>query len=67
MRAVDRADALYAATGTAARSPDWLRAKALGVGPEITGVAVSRKDAGYEGRCASWRTRLWPGWAATRA
>ena len=26
--------------------------KALGVGPEITGVAVSRKDAGYEGRCA---------------
>ena len=27
-------------------------AKALGVGPEITGVAVSRKDAGYEGRCA---------------
>ena len=44
---------LYAATGTGGTLAGLVAGhKALGVGPEITGVAVSRKDAGYEGRCA---------------
>ena len=44
---------LYVATGTGGTLAGLVAGhKALGVGPEITGVAVSRKDAGYEGRCA---------------
>ena len=44
---------LYAATGTGGTLAGLVAGrKALGVGPAITGVAVSRKDAGYEGRCA---------------
>lgn len=44
---------LYAATGTGGTLAGLVAGrKALGVGPEITGAAVSRKDAGYEGRCA---------------
>ncbi|MFR6025772.1 MAG: 1-aminocyclopropane-1-carboxylate deaminase/D-cysteine desulfhydrase [Christensenellales bacterium] len=59
---------LYVATGTGGTLAGLVAGhKALGVGPEITGVAVSRKDAGYEGGAQSWRTRLWPGWAATHA
>ena len=44
---------IYAATGTGGTLAGLVAGnKAMGGGAEIVGVAVSRKDEGYEGRCA---------------
>ena len=44
---------VYAATGTGGTLAGLVAGhQALEAGPEIVGVAVSRKDEGYEGRCA---------------
>ena len=45
---------VYAATGTGGTLAGLVAGhQALEAGPEIVGVAVSRKDEGYEGRCAA--------------
>lgn len=47
-------DCIYAATGTGGTLAGLVAGKRLlGLRAAVTGVAVSRKDAGYEGRCAS--------------
>lgn len=59
---------LYAATGTAARSPDWLRAiRRWASGRKSRAWPSAARMRATRGGAQSWRTRLWPGWAATRA
>lgn len=56
---------VYAATGTGGTLAGLVAGhRALEAGPEIVGVAVSRKDEGYEGRCAELANASLRGWAA---